>query len=368
MFLFVVAAAAVVIAVLWMDRRHAGDFRLRMTELHQERSRFWRARLQAGESGADAVELAVRAQGHLSRVRALADAVRTRHRDAAAATWIADVEFTRELREMEDSLTRSDWSREAAARRMEHARREVAALGRPGGGAAERVAVVHGIAGAVLGACLGFMIPFRFARGFFLEDSAAPLVTWAVGGAVLGFVLGSLGREAFWTHVLPAERQGHSLARLVVPAVAGVVLVVAAYAFWFGPPSKGQQERVMRRMIAASACPRPLPRTQLDSLTSLPAQERCAIVWTAARALPPTPDARRFAERGDTAGVVVLSMDELHASNTIHLIPGWAFEGRSKHGWRVTLGVPGRTGGIYTIFVDQRTGRGIVRQQSTRSP
>jgi hypothetical protein len=368
MLLGVLFAAAAVCVVLWMDRRRAAEFRETLAELHRARASFWRARLQADEPGADGPELARTAHGHLARVRALADRLRTRHRDAAAESWTAGAAFTRELAEMEHAMAGRAWSREAAAERMEHARREAGTLGRSAGGAAERAALLQGLAGAVVCAAVGFLIPFRFARGFFLEDSAGPLLPWTLGGAVVGFMLGALGREAFWSRALPAERQGGSWVRAVVPTVVAVGVIVIAFAFCYGPPSAATKARVMREMVAASGCPRPMPAVRADSVRGLGAVERCALVWTAARALPPTPDARRFAQAGDTAGVLVAWMDELRASNTIDVAPGYAWEGRALHGWTVVLGIPGETGGIYTVYVDGRSGRAKVRQQTLRSP
>lgn len=290
MLLALLAAAALVLVVLRMDRRHARGFRESLAELHRERSRFWRARLQADEPGADAVELGVRAQQHLSRVRALADRLTTRHRDAAAGTWVATPEFTRELREMEDALAGSGWSREAAPRRMEHARREAASAGEGGGTAGVRL-------------------------------------------------------------VLP---------RGVLPGAIAFLTVAAFIAWWSGPPLPPQRARVMRQMVAATGCPRPMPRVWTDSVQVLGAAERCAVVWTAASALRSAADA----PRGDTAGLRVLRMDEMHASSVIDVVPGWGIKGRPMYGWMVMLGTSRASGGIYTVFVDQRTGRAQIKMRS----
>ena len=220
----------------------------------------------------------------------------------------------------------------------------------------------------MLGACTGFLIPYWFAMGFYLEDSASPLAEWTLGGAVVGFMLGALGGEAFWDWMLPADAgRGRSLARVLGPTLAVVAVVVVAYAIWYGPPSGARQERVMEEMVARTGCPRLLPPVLMDSTPGLSPVQRCAVLRTAARALPPTPVVRRFVEAGDTAGVVVTYARDFSATNPIHVAPGWGVNGRNLFGWAVAFSVSGERGGIYTVFVDRRTGRATLEQQTLHS-
>lgn len=366
MFFVLLALVAVggVTGVLWMERRRGRDFRARMGELHQERVRFWRALVRAGEQPADAPELRMRAQRHHARVRALADELRTHHRDASAGSWVATPEFAREEREMADALATSRVDREAALARVAHANAEIAALrGASAGATPLRPVLVHGVVGAVLGACVGFLVPYRFAGGFYLEESAAPLVTWTVAAALAGFMIGALGREEAWTHLLSPDVQGRSVLRVVVPALIGVAVTVVFYAFWFGPPSAARTETVLAEMAARARCPRPVPTVAEDSVPGLTGAERCALVWTAASAIPPTEATRAFVERGDTARVRVLRLAEVKSSRTVYLLPGYGFRARNVFAWNVTFAL---NGGIYLVSVDQRTGAARLRLSGRR--
>ena len=357
-----------VAAVLWMEARHRRDFHQRTVELHQERSRFWRTRLQADEPGADAAELGVRSHGHFRNVAALAETLRSRHREDAAETWVMGAEFSRELLEMEAALTSAGWNRQAAADRIRHAAGEIARARVSPAATPLRVVLVHGTVGAVLGGASAFLFVYRFADGFYLEDSAWPLVPWTFGAAVVGFMVGALGRDWAWTKLLPVHLQRQSAARLVLRAVAGVLVVVAVYAYWHGPPSAARKAAVLREMVARSGCPRPTPSVGRDSVPGLAAVERCAVVWTAASALPETPARHAFLQAGDTAGLAVASLTDIRSTNVVHPVPGWGVKLRNKFAWYVFFRLDDGPFVFYMVEVDQRTGRAyLVRTTNPRA-
>lgn len=356
-----------VAAVLRMEARHRGDFHQRTAELHQERSRFWRTRLQADEPGADAAELGIRSHRHFRNVGALAETLRSRHREDAADTWTMGAEFSRELLEMEAALTSTRWDRHAAADRIRHAAGEIARARQATAATPLRTVLLHGTVGAVLGGASAFLFVYRFAHGFTLEDSAWPLVPWTFGAAVVGFMVGALGREWAWTRLLPVHLQRQSAAKLVLRAAASVLLVVAVYTYWHGPPSAARKAAVLRGMVARTGCPRAMPTIGRDSASGLGEAERCAVVWTAASALPETPASRAFLHRGDTAGLSVTNLSDLRSTNVVHPLPGWGVTLRNKFTWYVFFRLDDGPFGYYMVEVDQRTGRAhLVRTTNPR--
>ncbi|HEV2147761.1 MAG TPA: hypothetical protein VGR37_10195 [Longimicrobiaceae bacterium] len=369
--LLALLVAAGCTAVLWMEKRHSGEFHQQLIRLHEERARFWRKRLQADDPALEpdaARRLQAECGQHFGRVRATLDALRSRSRELAADSWAVGPECDRELAEMQAALAGSAWDRAAALQRIGHASREVAAL-RPerDGSAPVGAFLLHGAFGAALGALAGFAIPYRFTHGFYLEDSASPLVAWTVGGALTGFLLGGLGREWVWQRVLPDEWLREGPRRVLFMAACALAPMVAAYWVLYSPPTERQRGEVLRALAAEARCPRPLPRIAVDSLAHLGASDRCAVFWGAAAALPLTPNTQGLLQRNDTTGVRVSWFGEMKAAKIVW-IP-LIFESRHVTNlwtWEVAVAFGG--GELYFLSVDKRTGRARLRFPDRTGP
>jgi hypothetical protein len=292
--------AAIALAVFF-QKRGSGGFYSRLEELHQERARFWRKRVQLGmgEAG-NADELRDQARRHATRVTQLTEELRTRFREQAAASEVMGSAHEAELRAISHALFHPvpDAREQEEAKRYLAAAHHAAAAGKRlrGGRVAWRETAELAFVGAVVGGFLAYTIP----RYFFL--ALPPGFSWTsafLNGAPVGAA----------ATVLLAGWVGDWMRARLRPALLSVGAASLALLSMGGKPSQQTSGSVIQAMVAEAECPRDAPPVRHSSVALSPAQ-RCALVVRALEAIPEGEAKRALLERRGDARLEVAEIAE----------------------------------------------------------
>lgn len=329
------AALLIAIAIL-LEKRRQGAFHTLLSDLHQERARFWRKRLQlagAAEDDPAAADLREAAHRHMGKVKQLTEELRNRFREEVAVTEVASSVHDMELRTMFEVLART----RPDAAEQEQARHYVASAGR----AAMKEQPLR--AGVIdwprygklmgMGMLVGTFTVYVLGRRYWLDKpidfSVVTLVPYGVPLGACAAVLLAPWLES-WLN-----------ARMRRTAI-GVGLAMAVLLFFGSPAAEKAQKETMSAMLEVTDCPREHPAVAHND-ARLPPAEECAVVLTALTAVP------------GSAMMNAYVLGELGPGMAVERVAEGDLEGeRLTKGWIVTVASGGRT---HRVHVNRFTGQ-----------
>jgi hypothetical protein len=180
-----------------------------------------------------------------------------------------------------------------------------------------------------------------------------------LGYLLLGFFVLPLG-ALYLVDRLDLGRFGDKTVwRARVLWICGIVVIVQLP--WYLPPRQSEIKHVADRLAARAACPRPIPAIVSDSTAGLSALQRCGVIWTALKAMPPGGVAYLEAHDANLEHVMVLSLSDVMGLHGLRLLQQprllWFERQRMSSAWVVVVAISAAEyESVCQVWVDKRTG------------